>query len=218
MSKPFKKKSGVEKVQQYLESGRSITALEALSNFGLFRLASAIGVLRKRGLNIVADTKQDPNGKTYARYTLVKVVNEAPKVEAEEAPMRELKVGDTVILNDTYTGGAAFKGRKAVITSTQASDAWPIAAKVDGCKTVDYFHASELDLVEPVKELKVGARVRVKAGVDDQFYKGGDEGTVVHAGLDEGRCIDVLFDKGHGATYSPHNKQWWVTAIKVEVI
>ena len=163
MSKPFKKKSGIEKVQQYLESGRSITALEALSNFGLFRLASAIEVLRKRGMNIVTDTKQDPNGKAYARYTLVKVVNEAPKVKAEAAPKRELKVGDVVVVNDSYgiESKRPFNARQGTLTNVKASDAWPIAVQFEGRFGKDYFTASELDLVEPVKELKVGARARV---------------------------------------------------------
>jgi hypothetical protein len=85
----FKKKTGIQNIQEYLESGRSITALEALSNFGIFRLASAIEVLRKRGMNIETDLKEDPNGKTYARYTLVEAVN---AVEAK----KELKVGARV--------------------------------------------------------------------------------------------------------------------------
>ncbi|MDF0504866.1 helix-turn-helix domain-containing protein [Burkholderia cenocepacia] len=219
MSKPFKKKSGIEKVQQYLESGRSITALEALSNFGLFRLASAIEVLRKRGLNIVTDTKQDPNGKAYARYTLVKVVNEPPKAESEAAPKRELKVGDTVVVNDTYspTGANVFKGRKGVVTNVRAGRVWPIAAQFEGHCGNDYFKASELDLVEPVKELKVGARVRVKAGVDDPFFQGGDEGTVVSKWA-SGEVIDVLFYKGYGASVCAHTKRWAIKATKVEVI
>ncbi|MBY4725724.1 MULTISPECIES: helix-turn-helix domain-containing protein [Burkholderia] len=195
MSKPFKKKSGVEKVQQYLESGRSITALEALSNFGLFRLASAIGVLRKRGLNIETDTKQDPNGKTYARYTLVKVVNDAPEAKAEEAPKRELKAGDEVVVNDTYgsSGAAVFKGRKGVITRiSKAHISWPIAAKFEGRMGDDYFTASELDLVEPVKELKVGARVRSLHPMEGRL-----EGTVTRTDYPcAGYPIEVKQDRG----------------------
>lgn len=78
----FRKKSGIESIQQYMEGGRTVTALEALSNFGIFRLASTIEVLRKRGLNITTELKEDPNGKVYARYTLV--------------PKKELKVGARV--------------------------------------------------------------------------------------------------------------------------
>ncbi|MCA8110274.1 helix-turn-helix domain-containing protein [Burkholderia cepacia] len=162
MSKPFKKKSGVEKVQQYLESGRSITALEALSNFGLFRLASAIGVLRKRGLNIVTDTKQDPNGKNYARYTLVKVANKAPEVEAEVAPKRELEVGDRVKVK-SYGSDAKHRyiGMQGEVKAISRASHWPVTVSLDGMAGFDYFKDAELGLVEPVKELKVGARVRV---------------------------------------------------------
>jgi hypothetical protein len=82
----FKKKTGIQNIQAYLESGRSITPLEALSNFGIFRLATAINSLRKRGLPIETEMKKDPNGKTYARYVLGE----------EKAPKKELKVGARV--------------------------------------------------------------------------------------------------------------------------
>jgi len=138
----YKKKTGIENIQAYLESGRSITPLEALSNFGIFRLATAIDTLRKRGLPIETEMKKDPNGKTYARYVLGKA--SAPK-----------------------------------------------------------------------KELKVGARVRVIAGADCRFYRGGDEGAVTDF---EGTSVDVLFDKGHAATFCPTNRQWYTTPHELEVI
>lgn len=217
MSKPFKKKSGIEKVQQYLESGRSITALEALSNFGLFRLASAIEVLRKRGLNIVTDTKQDPNGKTYARYTLVKVVNEAPKVEAKEAPKRELKVGDTVTVNDSYGIEAKrpFNGRKGIVKSTTHNEVWPVQVRFEGYEVDDYFKAGELDIMEPVKELKVGARVRVTAayGTDvPSKERVGQQGTVLEIKVGVPYPIIVRLDSEPKHGYSP------MTANEVEAI
>jgi len=188
MSKPFKKKSGIEKVQQYLESGRSITALEALSNFGLFRLASAIEVLRKRGLNIVTDTKQDPNGKAYARYTLVKAVNEAPAVAAEVAPKRELKVGDRVKVVRYGANSAHFYiGKLGEVKNISRASHWPVTVSLDGIPGFDYFKDAELDIVEPVKELKVGARVHVSA-----FCPGGEKATIKEAYTGEGGQWDWI--------------------------
>lgn len=149
MSKSFKKKSGIEKIQQYLQSGRSLTALEAMSNFGLFRLASAIEVLRKRGLNIVTDMKQDPNGKTYARYTLVKgepVPAAAPT--PAPAPQRELKVGDTVTVNETYgSSRRVFNTYQGVVRHIRKFGSWPVEVKFPHRACVDYFKASELEAI-----------------------------------------------------------------------
>ena len=54
-----------------MEAGNPITPLDALGMMGVFRLAARIEELRKRGHNIVTEEVTD-NGKTYARYHLVK--------------------------------------------------------------------------------------------------------------------------------------------------
>ncbi len=59
-----------ESIKQFLLSGNSITALEALSLFGAYRLAAHIEVLRNRdGLGIVTEMNKDITGRTYARYS-----------------------------------------------------------------------------------------------------------------------------------------------------
>ena len=55
----------------WMEAGHSITALEALNQFGCMRLAARVDELRKQGHNVVATTEQK-NGKSWSRYKLVK--------------------------------------------------------------------------------------------------------------------------------------------------
>lgn len=162
----FKKKTGIQNIQEYLESGRSITALEALSNFGIFRLASAIEVLRKRGMNIETETKQDPNGKTYARYMLVDgEAQQEPEAVAEAAPKVELKVGDKVVVNagvDDYFYKAGDEGVIQVVGSEDLYVAFTSGhATTVANSTSSWFILPEnVQLAAPKKELKVGARVR----------------------------------------------------------
>jgi hypothetical protein len=58
-------------ILKYLESGETLTPMDALNSMGVFRLASRINDLRKQGHNIVTEMVQH-NGKEYARYHLVK--------------------------------------------------------------------------------------------------------------------------------------------------
>jgi len=55
----------------HLKTVGSITALEALSEYGCFRLAARIKDLRDAGHNIYTDNVELPNGKTIAKYTLI---------------------------------------------------------------------------------------------------------------------------------------------------
>ena len=48
-----------------------ITAMDALSKFGCFRLAARIKELRGLGHNIITETIKE-NGKAYAKYRLIK--------------------------------------------------------------------------------------------------------------------------------------------------
>lgn len=60
-------------VKNWLLSGESITPLQALQNFGAFRLSAIVYCLKyEDGMNIRTDMIYEPNGKRYARYTLVK--------------------------------------------------------------------------------------------------------------------------------------------------
>jgi len=58
-------------ILKYLERGMSITHVEALTLFGCGRLAARIDDLRKMGHNIITED-ESKNGKTWARYHLVK--------------------------------------------------------------------------------------------------------------------------------------------------
>ena len=58
-------------VKTHLESGKSITPLEALNQYGSFRLGSIINRLRGRGMNIETKLIDNQNGNKYARYMLI---------------------------------------------------------------------------------------------------------------------------------------------------
>jgi hypothetical protein len=55
-------------IKGWLLNGHPITQLEALTQFGCFRLAARIADLRDKGLNVVTDMVTLENGKRVARY------------------------------------------------------------------------------------------------------------------------------------------------------
>jgi hypothetical protein len=57
-------------IKGWLLNGYSLTQLEALTQFGCFRLAARIADLRDKGLNVVTDMVTLDNGKRVARYTV----------------------------------------------------------------------------------------------------------------------------------------------------
>jgi hypothetical protein len=59
-----------QQVLSHLQSGKPITALEALRLYGIFRLASRIHDLKKAGLTIQSQDIQTENGKKIAQYYL----------------------------------------------------------------------------------------------------------------------------------------------------
>ena len=59
-----------EMIRAHLESGREITPIDALQQYGCFRLAARINDLRKAGLPIETITEQ-LDGKAWAKYRLV---------------------------------------------------------------------------------------------------------------------------------------------------
>jgi len=54
-------------IRQHLLRGGSLTPIDALRDYGCFRLAARIKELREAGLNIET-VKERANGKSYARY------------------------------------------------------------------------------------------------------------------------------------------------------
>jgi len=57
-------------ILKYLQTGRSLTPMDALQKFGCFRLGARIYDLRGMNYNILTE-KVHANGKRFARYWLV---------------------------------------------------------------------------------------------------------------------------------------------------
>lgn len=57
-------------IRAWLESGNTITALEALNLFGCMRLPSRIHDLKRRGCNIISKTIILTNGKRVSEYSI----------------------------------------------------------------------------------------------------------------------------------------------------
>ena len=69
MLEPGKYHTQQQKVLRHLESGREITPLDALEQYGCFRLAAVIHTLRQEGHKI-RTKKMTRKGKTFASYKL----------------------------------------------------------------------------------------------------------------------------------------------------
>lgn len=59
-----------KQIAAWLNSGNTITSLEALKRFGCMRLASRINDLRQRGMDIVTEKVITSTGKRVAQYSL----------------------------------------------------------------------------------------------------------------------------------------------------
>tara|TARA_B100001093_G_C26037734_1_gene680835 strand:+ start:325 stop:534 length:210 start_codon:yes stop_codon:yes gene_type:complete len=59
-----------EQIINLLKTGRSITPMSALRNYGCFRLAAVIHKLKKQGMDIET-TIINEGDKTYAQYNLI---------------------------------------------------------------------------------------------------------------------------------------------------
>lgn len=59
-----------QQVLSHLQSGKPITALEALNLYGIFRLASRIHDLKKNGIAIQSREIETDNGKKISQYFL----------------------------------------------------------------------------------------------------------------------------------------------------
>jgi hypothetical protein len=63
------------RIRKYLESGKSLTPLDALYQFGCWALSSRISDLKKQGVNVKSELIEITSGgkkKMVARYKLVK--------------------------------------------------------------------------------------------------------------------------------------------------
>lgn len=66
-----KNQSQNKAILEHLESGETITAIEALNKFGCFRLAARIKNLRDSGC-VINTVYVVENGKSFAQYNLTK--------------------------------------------------------------------------------------------------------------------------------------------------
>lgn len=66
---PQSSESQCKKILTWLQQGNTLTSIEALNQFGCFRLASRINDLRQRGIDVCKRMIKNPdNGKRYAEY------------------------------------------------------------------------------------------------------------------------------------------------------
>jgi hypothetical protein len=68
--KELRLKPQAKRVLRHMEKRKSITALEALGVYGVFRLAAVIYDIKKAGFEVNSVLHQDSNGKRYSRYSL----------------------------------------------------------------------------------------------------------------------------------------------------
>lgn len=60
----------LDHLRKHLKAGRTISPLEAIGLYGMFRLAARIKELRYKGWDIETEIRKDPNGNSYAVYWL----------------------------------------------------------------------------------------------------------------------------------------------------
>lgn len=68
----MKKTTKIDLLKDHLRSGKTITQLEAIGLYSLFRLAARVHELKAQGWNITTTMKRDHNGSEYAEYRLAK--------------------------------------------------------------------------------------------------------------------------------------------------
>ena len=59
-----------KQIADYLNKGKKLTPIDALTKFGCFRLAARIADLRNEGMNIVTRTIKLDNKKQIAQYSI----------------------------------------------------------------------------------------------------------------------------------------------------
>ena len=64
--------SHTQQILKALKKGRKLTPLDALTEWGCFRLGARIYDLKERGYNIITKMVTSSNGKRFAQYRLVK--------------------------------------------------------------------------------------------------------------------------------------------------
>ena len=87
-----------EMILEYLRKGYSITPLEALKEFGCFRLGARIWELKQRGYNIEMQLSEVMGGKHVAEYRLAKKeTGDGRQETGETSPKSSPKTGEDII-------------------------------------------------------------------------------------------------------------------------
>lgn len=73
--------SQIKDIARYLAEHGSITALDALEEFGCFRLAARIYDIRAAGIDVMSSPLKLPSGKQVARYMWVNSERNAALLE-----------------------------------------------------------------------------------------------------------------------------------------
>lgn len=60
------------RILAHLERGKTITPMESMIVYSIYRLSDCIFKIRKAGHNVVREDRVDEQGHKYARYSLVK--------------------------------------------------------------------------------------------------------------------------------------------------
>ena len=69
------------KIREHLQSGQSITPIDALERYGCFRLAAIIHTLKNHyGMNIKTELVKNKYGTKYGKYTMVNLSEDEDKV------------------------------------------------------------------------------------------------------------------------------------------
>lgn len=73
----------VSRVRQHLEAGKTITPMQAIAVYGIFRLSSVIEDLRAEGIEVDCVLKYDEMGKQYGEYRLRKPIELLSQVQVK---------------------------------------------------------------------------------------------------------------------------------------
>lgn len=118
--------SQIKQIKAHLQSGKTLTPLEALAAFGTFRLAARVLELKRprHGMKIVTDVQQDSHGKTFAVY----------QEESAWKATHKIEVGSRVIVND--------KGSDSLGSEAQPGDCGRVVEVGQGSYRVQFNKAS----------------------------------------------------------------------------
>lgn len=103
---PSKHASRTAHIEHLFRKGESLTPLNALAQYGVYRLADTVYRLRQRGEPLVTVIRKDFAGKEYAEYRWPRVGDEVDHywtVKEVDAASRTVRLADPSGLEDSFT-------------------------------------------------------------------------------------------------------------------